>query len=88
MRLFCLVRLFLVASSAEPLSDGSPSAVELQRISRNRQQHRRTVDGRLCAAAFVQNRQAYTGCTAALVLSVLTACCSCAASLPLDLDLS
>ena len=24
---------------------------------------RRTLDGRLCAAAFVQNRQAYTGCT-------------------------
>merc|ERR1719282_903688 len=25
--------------------------------------HRRTIDGRLCAAAFVQDRQAYTGCT-------------------------
>merc|ERR1712061_320295 len=25
-------------------------------------QHRRTVDGRLCAAAFVQSRQVYTGC--------------------------
>lgn len=23
---------------------------------------RRTLDGRLCAAAFVQNRQAFTGC--------------------------
>merc|ERR1712146_523569 len=28
-----------------------------------RQQHRRTIDGRLCAAAFVQNRKSYTGCT-------------------------
>ena len=28
-----------------------------------RQQHRRTVDGRLCSAAFVQNRETYTGCT-------------------------
>ena len=28
-----------------------------------RQQHRRTIDGRLCAAAFVQNRKTYTGCT-------------------------
>ena len=28
-----------------------------------RQEHRRTVDGRLCAAAFVQDRQTYTGCT-------------------------
>jgi len=28
-----------------------------------RQQHRRTIDGRLCAAAFVQNRKTYTSCT-------------------------
>ena len=27
-----------------------------------RQTHRKTVDGRLCAAAFVQNRETYTGC--------------------------
>lgn len=78
MRLACLVCLFLAASGAEPLPDGSPSTVELQRMTRNRQQHRRTMDGRMCAAAFVQNRQAYTGCTAALVSNVLTACCSCA----------
>ena len=32
-------------------------------LTKYRQQHRRTVDGRLCAAAFVQNRKAYTGCT-------------------------
>ena len=35
----------------------------LQPLTKFRQQHRRTVDGRLCAAAFVQNRKAYTGCT-------------------------
>ena len=35
----------------------------LQPLTQHRQQHRRTVDGRLCAAAFVQNRKAYTGCT-------------------------
>jgi len=35
----------------------------LQPLTKYRQQHRRTVDGRLCAAAFVQNRKAYTGCT-------------------------
>ena len=28
-----------------------------------RQEHRKTIDGRLCAAAFVQARQTYTGCT-------------------------
>ena len=35
----------------------------LQPLTRLRQQRRRTIDGRLCAAAFVQNRKAYTGCT-------------------------
>merc|ERR1712084_175329 len=32
-------------------------------LTKFRQQHRRTVDGRLCAAAFVQHRQAFTDCT-------------------------
>merc|ERR1712203_288895 len=36
---------------------------ELQPLTKFRQQHRRTIDGRLCAAAFVQNRKAYTDCT-------------------------
>ena len=35
----------------------------LQPLTKFRQQHRRTTDGRLCAAAFVQNRKAYIGCT-------------------------
>lgn len=35
----------------------------LMPLAKYRQQHRRTVDGRLCAAAFVQNRKAYTECT-------------------------
>lgn len=38
---------------------------QLQPLTQFRQKHRRTIDGRLCAAAFVQNRQAYTGCTGA-----------------------
>ena len=36
---------------------------QLQPLTKFRQQHRRTIDGRLCAAAFVQNRKAYTDCT-------------------------
>ena len=32
-------------------------------LTRFRQQHRRTEDGRLCAAAFVQDGQPYTNCT-------------------------
>merc|ERR1719301_486695 len=39
------------------------SKEQLQPLTQFRQQHRKTVDGRLCAAAFVQDRQTYTGCT-------------------------
>mmetsp|Transcript_126537 Transcript_126537/g.219374 ORF Transcript_126537/g.219374 Transcript_126537/m.219374 type:complete len:209 (+) Transcript_126537:19-645(+) len=39
------------------------SREELQPLTQYRQQHRKTEEGHLCAAAFVQNRQTYTGCT-------------------------
>ena len=39
------------------------SREQLLPLTKFRQQHRRTIDGRLCAAAFVQNRKSYTGCT-------------------------
>ena len=38
---------------------------DLQPLTEFRQQHRKTIDGRLCAAAFVQDRKAYTGCALA-----------------------
>lgn len=38
---------------------------ELAALTKFRQQHRRTLEGHLCAAAFVQNRKVYTGCTEA-----------------------
>lgn len=41
------------------------AASVLQNLTSNRRQHRRTVDGRLCAAAFVQDDQTYTDCTTA-----------------------
>ncbi|OEH78827.1 PA14 domain-containing protein [Cyclospora cayetanensis] len=37
----------------------------LQQLTAFRKNHRRTVDGRLCAAAFVQDDQTYTDCTTA-----------------------
>ncbi|PFH33427.1 PA14 domain-containing protein [Besnoitia besnoiti] len=37
----------------------------LQQLTQFRKQHRRTIDGRLCAAAFVQDDQTYTDCTTA-----------------------
>ncbi|ANQ05983.1 LCCL domain [Plasmodium coatneyi] len=37
----------------------------LERITEFRQQHRRTLDGRLCAAAFLHDDQTYTDCTSA-----------------------
>merc|ERR1712032_1764824 len=42
--------------------DAGYSREQLQPLTSFRQTHRRTVDGRLCAAAFVQNRETYTGC--------------------------
>merc|ERR1711924_308096 len=42
--------------AAEPSEDLKP-------LAQHRQQHRRTLDGRLCAAAFAFNRQTHTGCS-------------------------
>ena len=47
------------------VADEGYTREQLQPLTKFRQQHRRTTDGRLCAAAFVQNRKAYTGCTEA-----------------------
>eukprot|EP00397_Hematodinium_sp_SG-2012_P066662 GEMP01100664.1.p1 GENE.GEMP01100664.1~~GEMP01100664.1.p1 ORF type:complete len:147 (+),score=33.99 GEMP01100664.1:129-569(+) len=35
---------------------------QLEALTRYRQQHRRTIDGRLCAAAFVQDKMTFTNC--------------------------
>ena len=68
----CLLRFCVVACAARlsvaRLPAGGATHEQLQPLTRNRQQHRKTVDGRLCAAAFVQDRQAFTGCTEALRL--------------------
>merc|ERR1719238_102848 len=37
----------------------------LEPLTKFRQTHRKTLDGRLCAAAYVHNSQAYTDCTSA-----------------------
>merc|ERR1719188_2362711 len=55
-----VVALPVMASAKAPASYGKD---ELEPLTKFRQQHRRTVDGRLCAAAFVQSRVAHTGCT-------------------------
>merc|ERR1719188_2199999 len=55
-----VVALPVMASAKAPASYGKD---QLEPLTKFRQQHRRTVDGRLCAAAFVQHRQLYTGCT-------------------------
>ncbi|CAJ1387068.1 unnamed protein product [Effrenium voratum] len=39
------------------------SREQLKPLTTFRQQHRRLVDGRLCAAAFAQDKRVYTGCT-------------------------
>ena len=67
MTLFCFLAACVVfssrfASAAQEVDFGY-TREQLQPLTKFRQQHRRTIDGRLCAAAFVQNRKAYTDCT-------------------------
>lgn len=55
--------LFLACGAMSQAPDAGYAREQLQPLTKFRQQHRRTTDGRLCAAAFVQNRKSYTGCT-------------------------
>jgi len=59
---FLLGFAFVLGSMAQGPDEGY-SRDQLQPLTKFRQQHRRTLDGRLCAAAFVQHRKSYTGCT-------------------------
>ena len=62
----CLVSCLLLSSGFAIAVDEPQRGYtreQLQPLTKFRQQHRRTIDGRLCAAAFVQNRKAYTDCT-------------------------
>lgn len=64
MKYFDLLFLcILVVGVVAQKPDEGYSREQLQPLTNFRQQHRRTIDGRLCAAAFVQNRKSYTGCT-------------------------
>ena len=58
-----LSSLIFLRAAADQSSVADYNREVLQPLTKFRQQHRRTVDGRLCAAAFVQSRKAYTGCT-------------------------
>mmetsp|Transcript_89985 Transcript_89985/g.250422 ORF Transcript_89985/g.250422 Transcript_89985/m.250422 type:complete len:133 (+) Transcript_89985:138-536(+) len=51
------------AVASAPLSCAADK--DLKALAHHRTQPRRTLDGRLCAAAFVQDQQVYTDCTAA-----------------------
>lgn len=53
------VSQFISFTNADPTGP----AAGLRSLALHRQQHRRTLDGFLCAAASVQNRAAFTGCT-------------------------
>merc|ERR1712188_135506 len=61
LRVF-VASVLVVQLAAQSPGDGY-SREQLLPLTKFRQQHRRTIDGRLCAAAFVQNRKSYTGCT-------------------------
>lgn len=50
----------------QPLVYSKNPAPPLEKITEFRQQHRKTLDGRLCAAAFLHDDQTYTDCTDAV----------------------
>lgn len=56
--LCCLVLKSILVLARDP-------ANALEKITEFRQQHRRTLDGRLCATAFLHDDQTYTDCTSA-----------------------
>ena len=72
-RLYCflvpaMLRVVLVAScfGLDVMGQGPDAALtreQLRPLTQFRQQHRKTIDGRLCAAAFVQDRKAFTDCS-------------------------
>merc|ERR1712072_853538 len=57
----CLILSCLLVAVAATTSKQQP----LEPLTKFRQTHRKTADGRLCAAAYVHNSQAYTDCTEA-----------------------
>lgn len=61
--LHLLVGFILVVGLLAQSPDEGYSREQLLPLTKFRQQHRRTIDGRLCSAAFVQNRKTYSGCT-------------------------
>ncbi|CAK9041545.1 unnamed protein product [Durusdinium trenchii] len=62
----------LAIAAAQPSSPLSPE--QLKPLTSFRQQHRRLVDGRLCAAAFVQDEQVFTGCSDVALSEICVPC--------------
>ena len=54
----CVALLFVACEANTDLGHENPLP-----LTQFRKEHRRTIDGRLCAAAFVQDRIAFSGCT-------------------------
>ena len=61
-----------VLNAAHP--DVGYAREQLQPLTNFRQQHRTTLDGRLCAAAFVQDRKTFTGPDINEVTSIMRFC--------------
>ncbi|EEA06823.1 PA14 domain-containing protein [Cryptosporidium muris RN66] len=60
---FCLLLTIHITWGQSEIQ--APTSELLQELAQYRQQFRRTIDGRLCAAVFVQDFQTYTDCTIA-----------------------
>ncbi|CXH86529.1 LCCL domain-containing protein [Plasmodium berghei] len=59
-RLDCIIFIFLVITTI--LIYSKEQGNSLEKITEFRQQHRKTLDGRLCSAAFLHDDQTYTDC--------------------------
>ncbi|QOY40807.1 Fibronectin II collagen-binding/PA14 domain containing protein [Cryptosporidium parvum] len=57
--------ILLAGNALSQTTQQAPTSQLLQELAQYRQQFRRTVDGRLCSAVFVQDFQTYTDCTIA-----------------------
>lgn len=73
-------------TAAAARESGSQAGPALQKLTEFRSRHRKTIDGRLCAAAFVHEGQTYTDCTDARSPDGTTGTFSNSSQLPLSCD--
>ncbi|KYO03734.1 LCCL domain-containing protein [Plasmodium gaboni] len=64
LKITCVILFFYIIKSLFVYTKSPETSLE--KITEFRQQHRKTLDGRLCAAAFLHDDQTYTNCSTSL----------------------